>query len=295
MIKSDDGGKTWSEPLVVAYDGEDKRCYDPCLWTDPCGRLWFIWNTSPEQAVYCAICDNPDSDPLSWSAPRAIAEEVMLNKPTVLSGGEWLFPVAVWNSGICAAGFSRSKAEPKGSFVWRSTDAGATFERLGMADVPDREFDEHMVLEKRDGSLLMLVRTSYGIGESRSYDGGRTWTPGKDSGLDGPGARFFIRRLRSGNVLLINHYRFHGRNNLTAMLSTDDGETYAHFLLLDGRDNVSYPDAVQGDDGYIYAVYDRDRRGDGEILLAKFTEDDVLCGKIRSPGGFLAQSVCRLR
>ena len=31
-----------------------------------------------------------------------------------------------------------------------------------------RQFDEHMFVERKDGSLWLLVRTNYGIGESIS-------------------------------------------------------------------------------------------------------------------------------
>ena len=34
---------------------------------------------------------------LVWSDVKYIANDVMMNKPTVLSTGEWLFPLAVWN------------------------------------------------------------------------------------------------------------------------------------------------------------------------------------------------------
>ncbi len=34
-----------------------------------------------------------------------------------------------------------------------------------------------MVVERKDGSLWMLLRTSYGIGQSVSADGGATWSP----------------------------------------------------------------------------------------------------------------------
>ena len=57
-----------------------------------------------------------------------------------------------------------------------STDNGESFERLGGSNVPRRSFDEHMILELKDGSLAMFVRTEYGIGVSYSFDSGKTWT-----------------------------------------------------------------------------------------------------------------------
>ena len=69
------------------------------------------------------------------------------------------------------------------------------------------------------------------------------------------------------------------RNNLMEMLSQDDGKTWRGGLMLDARAGVSYPDGVQGDDGVIYIIYDYDRYGERKILLAAFTEEDVLAGR----------------
>lgn len=193
----------------------------------------------------------------------------------------------------------------QGRNVYASTDCGKTITLRGHADIPGRSFDEHMLVEKKDGALWMLVRTFKGIGESFSTDGGYTWTPGRNSHIDGPCSRFFIRRLKSGRLLMINHYNFDqridlddimnqgnvkswkGRSHLTAMLSEDDGETWPYTLLLDERNEVSYPDAKEADNGYIYVTYDWERVTQREILMARFTEDDILRGKILSPEGKL--------
>ncbi len=50
-------------------------------------------------------------------------------------------------------------------------------------------------------------------------------------------------------------------------------------LLIDEREGVSYPDGTQTSDGAIYIIYDYDRLGAKEILLTRFTEDDVIRGK----------------
>jgi hypothetical protein len=152
-----------------------------------------------------------------------------------------------------------------------------------------RSFDEHMVVEKTDGTLWMLVRTSQGIGESLSADRGRTWSALSASALQHPSSRFFIYRLDSGNLLLVKHGPLHRktrRSHLTAYVSTDDGESWSTGLLLDEREGVSYPDGQQSEDGTIYIVYDHSRTGDREILMSRFTEDDVHAGGLdRSDGG----------
>lgn len=295
MVIISDDGENFSEPIAVAVK-EDNRCYDPCLWIDPLGRLWFTWAESPFPFRACGvICEDPDADELVWGEPLEIGREVMMNKPTVLSTGEWLFPIAVWDIPIKAKGIKDFSPETdRRAFAYKSVDNGKTFEKLGGVDMPRRSFDEHMILELNDGRLAMYVRTSYGIGVSYSYDRGKTWTKGENSGYGGPCSRFYIGRLKSGRILLVNHYNFKGRNNLTAMLSEDEGKTWKYKLLLDGRNSVSYPDVKEADDGYIYIAYDRERGCNKhslkqtyadarEILYAKITEQDIIAGKVEDP------------
>ena len=52
---------------------------------------------------------------------------------------------------------------------------------------------------------------------------------------------------------------------------------------MDERTGISYPDAAQDADGIIYLIYDFDRRGAKEILMARFTEKDVMAGMFCSP------------
>ena len=304
IIESRDGAH-FSEPIAVTYL-ENHRCYDPCLWIDPLGRLWFTWSICPDDALYGVICEDPDADVLQWSDIFKIGHDIMMNKPVVLSTGEWLFPLAVWNHGIRALPPQfDSKTPDKGSFVYKSSDNGKTFVRFGCADVENRHFDEHMVIELEDQRLMMLVRTFYGIGVSYSYDRGKTWSKGEDSGLGGPSSRFHICRLKSGRILLINHVNFKWRNNLTALISEDDGKTWCGQLLLDERSGVSYPDVKEADDGYIYIVYDRERGAykkrlnealecAREILMAKITEEDILQGSLVSEGSELKRIVSKL-
>jgi len=308
---SDDDGRSFSDPIAVAFKKEG-RCYDPVLWIDPVGRLWFTWayaSEKEESGVFGAICEDPDARTPSWSEVFFIGKYVMMNKPTVLSTGEWLFPIAVWDPKIKMFGLPPEdyghKREESGAFVYQSVDHQTEFRRLGGVVAPRRTFDEHMVIELRDGGLMMLIRTEYGIGVSYSYDAGNTWTPAEKTKLGGPNSRFFIRRLRSGRMLLINHYQHRDRDHLTALLSEDDGKTWSHSLLLDERANVSYPDAVEAENGSIYVTYDRERgaarrnleacQNDArEILFAKITEEDILAGKLISPDSRLKCVISKL-
>lgn len=282
-----DDGENWRDPVIVTYAGKDRRCYDPNVWIDPLGRLWLIWSVMPDLAVYAAICDHPDADELVFGEERRIGTGVMLNKPTVLSSGEWMFPIAVWKESVISPYDAQKIKVPRLAFVVRTVDEGKTFTRLGGVDMPDRCFDEHMIVELKDGRLAMFVRTYYGIGVSYSFDGGFTWSDGKDTGILSPNSRFFVRTLKSGNVLLVTNDS-RRREKMTAFVSTDDCKTWQGGLLLDKRDLVSYPDGVESD-GCIYITYDCERgnprtleatqKEAREILYARFTEADALAGK----------------
>lgn len=309
---SDDGGKSFlSCATVVEHPDPECRIYDPNLWIDPFGTLWMSYTQAKgfndgRSGVWIVTCSNPDAETLSWSSPRRIANGIMMNKPIIIKNGDWLFPCSIWCDTSGSIPSERHGLEKEQfSNVYASSDQGKTIKLRGHADIPNRSFDENMIVEKNDGTLWMLVRTFDGIGESFSTDNGRTWTPGRKSNIDGPCSRFHIRRLKSGRLLMINHYNFDqridindimsqgnvkrwsGRSHLTAMLSEDDGETWPYTLLLDERNEVSYPDAKEAEDGYIYVTYDWERVKQREILMAKITEEDIINGKITSPDGKL--------
>ncbi len=85
-----------------------------------------------------------------------------------------------------------------------------------------------------------------------------------------------------------------GRSHLTAFVSSDDGATWSGGLLLDERKGVSYPDGQQTDDGLIRIIYDRDRTGDREILMATFREEDAAAGRAVSDAVRLRMPISRV-
>jgi predicted neuraminidase len=278
LYTSGDDGKTWERALILDPDRDGPvRAFDPCPWHDPDGKLWLFWAqhiTGKSSTTKCLAITTTDSGNAAakWSEPRVICDGVMMNKPTVASDGRWLLPAASWSSN----GSSR---------VVVSNNRGVTFTELGAANVPnpkDRNADEHMIVERKDKSLWMLVRTKYGVGESVSTDGGKTWPDVAASSIQHPVSRFFVRRLASGRLLLVKHNppnNGKSRSHLTAFLSDDDGLTWQGGLMIDERSGVSYPDGVQDSKGIVWIIYDFERARDKNILIASFTENDVLQGK----------------
>jgi len=285
LSTSGDHGLTWEETLVVDPDGAGLvRAFDPELWIAPNGQLYVFWaqtfdHTGTTGGVWCVTTSTPQNAHPIWQPPRRLTDGVMMCKPLVLSTGEWALPASTWNE----TDFSARMIV--------STNQGETWSLRGAANVPSavRTFDEHMIIERAEGSLWMLIRTTYGIGESISHDTGRTWTETTPSAIAHPSARFFIRRLSSGNLLLVKHGSVAlktSRSELTAFISEDHGITWKGGLLLDERTGVSYPDGQQAEDGLIHIIYDYNRTTDRQILRAVFREEDAAAGQA------LSSSVC---
>ena len=302
LATSDDGGAKWSPPRVVIDptdppNAPQRRALVGNLWTDPSGKLWCFFDQSlgyfdGRGGDWFITCENPDADEPTWSKPTRFADGCTLNKPIVLSSGEWLLPVSLWTRDRIGPAMLKDAHHDLDAIrmanVFASTDQGKTWTRRGGVAFPGTDFDEHMIVELRDARLWMLARTKKGISESFSTDQGASWSEPQASAIQNVSARFFIRRLASGNLLLVKNgplnVRLPRRSNLKAFLSADDGKTWGKGLLLDDRAEVSYPDGFQAPDGTIHIIYDWNRHTDAEILLAKFREEDFAAGKFASPG-----------
>ena len=304
LATSADGGATWREAVIYEPDLHGPvRAFDPEIWIAPDGRLRWTWTerTVPpdvEPGLYSGCAADPSGDRLMMAELdagadpsaaaldasgnlRQIARGVMMCKPIVLRDGTWLLPVSHWY-------------EEPSACVYASTDGGKTFQERGGAAIPKdmRQFDEHNIVELRDGTIRAYIRTARGPGglwEAESPDGGRTWGDARPSVLPHLNSRVFVRRLASGNLLLVKNGRPgeapETRRDLTACLSEDDGRTWPYSLVLDGgRHDVSYPDGQQLPDGRIVVTYDFDRHVTGQILFATFREEDIKAGAFTTPG-----------
>jgi len=291
---SADGGTTWKEVLAIDPDGPGPlKAVDPRPWVDPEGGLWIIWHmtisgwsyTYQFKKAWAITAGDGENENPSWSQPRHIADGVMLNKPVVLSNGDWLFTA-----------HDRKTLDVSLLKAVVSDDKGRTFNIRGAIEVSqDLHAIEPMTVERKDGSLWMLIRTGHaghpesaqGIYESVSTDRGATWGPLKPSAIKHTASRFYIGRLQSGNLLLVKHSGIDvdpasqgkkQRRELTAFISQDDGRSWSSGLVVDERIGCTYPDAQQTADGTIYLTWDFQRSSEQEILLTTFREEDVLAG-----------------
>ena len=296
LTTSGNGGKTWTDARVIIDPGAGVNCraFDPVLWTDPNGKMWVFWNQEFTEergwggrdgliGVWGMYTDDASVQDPVWSEPVRLCNNVCMNKPTVTDYG-WLLPAYMCTAG----GISETADNEKGPCLYKFEGYGkpwSLWSQIGKESMPELSaFCEHVLIRQKNGDLKVVVRCSDGIKECFSSDAGKSWTFVEftsDNGnvLSTTCSRPFIRRLSSGNQLLVYHASLSAkRNNLTVALSEDDGKSWPYKLLIDERIGVSYPDAVENGKGDIFIIYDRNRTSDMEILLVKVNEDRIKSG-----------------
>ncbi len=293
---SDDMGDTWKDMQFVIDPHTDDVPYSMNthvggLWRDPDGKMWLFFQQSYGMwdgggAVFALVCDEPDAPIPVWNEPYQITPGAVIKKPIVLSNGEWLLPVSVWERWHISAPLEDCHHEYddiRGANVFASKDKGKTWEYRGGVIFKDSCFNEHSIVELSNGDIMMISRCDKCIKRSFSSDYGKTWSEEEKyfDHLKQWSSMATLRKLSSGNLLLVKHGVTmqditDTRSHLTAFISKDDGKTWLGGLLLDERDGVSYPDICEGTDGTIFVQYDYMRHQKAQLLFARFKEDDVL-------------------
>ncbi len=229
---SDDVGRTWGERLTVVANAGQMCTYSPSLIRLQSGSLgitYFVKNSEGDNRVYWRKSSDEGQ---TWSEPAAVTPEpayyiINNDRAVQLSSGRLLAPISYVPHYYPTASF-RSRC-------WYSDDEGVTWQR-GTSEItlPKRGAMEPGVIERKDGSLLMWVRTQLGSQyRAVSYDMGDTWTDVRPLGLVSSEAPACIKRIpQTGDLVMIwNHvfdpFRSHwGRTPLTSAISRDDGETW---------------------------------------------------------------------
>lgn len=289
---SSDQGKNWSHDKLILYANVDSgnRVRDPSLFNDKYGNLYLSWakNFPGNKAIvkpwsevwYSKLDWSATTETISYSAPRKIAEGIMINKPfNSTLKDEMVFPIAVWYVG------DHALQQP---FMYKGTYSSTNlvgFAKVGGItmdpSVPNQWIYEHMFVELKDGTYLGMTRDDTGLFYSYSKDG-KIWDTAKKftkAGVLSASTRFHLARLNSGRLILIfnNDYV---RTNLTVCLSDDDGLTWPYRRIIDKSDDVvfgaSYPDMIETDPGILNIVYDYLRQPIGTIKFLRIDEEDIV-------------------
>ena len=291
MVRSSDGGQTWSAPVNICNTILDDRDAGIVAFDD--GTLVMAWFTSVAYRGW--IRDRaklaPGSSLFYWwlhdETLRPEEVEAQLGAFTRRStdgGRTWEpavrtpcsaphGPVRLKDGRLLYIGKSgdadhRNLGAGIGKIVSaESRDGGKSWRVIGELPFPAhinvlRDCHEPHAVETADGRIVALTRCHHkgggftGSVQSESSDGGKTWTVAKPMGLDGYPPHLI--RLADGKLLAVYGRRW-GNLGEFACLSDDQGRTWdvKNEIKLAGHWNgdLGYPASVQLPDGNILTVY----------------------------------------
>ncbi|MDB5295515.1 MAG: Sialidase [Phycisphaerales bacterium] len=242
---SDDGGQTWSaaDDVLVRQLGK-QNVMSVSLLRLADGRIAMFYLVKNSAADCRPFVQFSSDEAATWTGPKPCTADpvyVVLNnnRAVQLAGGKFagriVLPVARHGRGGDKPGFHRGVAT-----CYLSDDGGATFRKADSdLEAPPESrsgLQEPLVVERRDGSLLMLCRTDRGSQfRSTSTDGGNTWTPAEPTDLASPLSPASVARIpKTGDLLMAwnDHSGASGpapkgkRTPLTVAVSKDDGKTW---------------------------------------------------------------------
>lgn len=292
LMRSSDGGKTWSWPEVLMDSPIDDR--DAGVLETPAGTVlvttftslayqqtldrakdWLPerlerWKSvnlraSPEQRqqlLGCWMLRSTDGG-MTWSAPY----RVPLNSPHG--------PVAVSQGRLLYAGKQLWETSKKVGVI-ESTDDGKTWRWL--SDIPARrgdsiaDYHELHAVEAADGRIIVHIRNHNKANEREtlqceSADGGKSWTEPHPIGVWGLPSH--LLRLRDGRLLMSYGYRRPPYGN-HARISSDHGRTWSEPVVLsdDGASgDLGYPSTAELPDGTLLTLwYERQKPSPNAVL-----------------------------
>lgn len=271
--RSQDRGRTWSEPLVLQENTGKQNVMSvtlrrllPGRQDGPLGMFYLMKNSATDLHAELRMTNDEGQ---SFGEPIRVTGEggyhVMNNdRVTVLSSGRLVCPVA-WTDDVTKAGGGQFV-----SFCYLSDDMGKTWRKgAGQVEQPRRGAMEPEVVELDGGKLLMIVRTQLGhIATSLSSDGGDHWSEPAKLPVQSPESPATIRRVpATGDLLLVWNNTFtagagHGgkRTPLTTAVSSDGGQTWRNLRNLDEQPDEEY--------AYTSVTFFRDR-----LLLSYYVAD----------------------
>ncbi len=244
--------KRWSTPQVLLQNATAPPG-NGVVFRDTTERLWIVWcrmeGTRPMRRGSgwnrCRLFARTSTDHgLTWSEDRPMFDEelwcVPRNPPIVLADQTLLLPVEGLQGKVEGSHFLRL---PKGSSTWEKggfTDGGS----------------QPAVVQRRDGSILALLRHARHITQIESTDGGLTWSKAVDTLLENPDAGITMTRLANGHMVLVYNDSPTSRTPLSIARSLDEGRTWEKPLQLESNPGeYSYPSIIQSSDGRMHVTY----------------------------------------
>lgn len=245
IMRSEDGGKTWSDPVPMIDTEWDDR--SPAIAQLKDGTLVASFFTYPKPGV--AIIRSTDDGKTWEQTPRMIHEPFHSlatdGPPLVMPDGSML---------LATYGTEKEGDKYEAIGIFSSKDKGQTWSHLSTVRA-QQEMTEPGLTRLKDGTLVLITRSEGAV--SYSKDNGRTWTEPRNIS-----SRIFdpwLVTLKDGKVLCLHGSYNRPKTGLRAIISTDGGQSWngagANYGFTVDPTAYGYSRGVQLPDGSVYIVY----------------------------------------
>lgn len=245
IMRSEDGGKTWTEPAAMVDTEWDDRA--PAVVQLRDGTLVSSFFTYPSAAV--AISRSFDDGKTWEQTPRLIRAPFH----SLATDGP---PVLMPDGSLLLATYGSEKEGDKHEAIgiYASKDRGETWQHLSTVRAP-HEMTEPGLALVRDGTLVLMTRSEGSV--SYSKDNGKTWTAPQNL----PTRMFdpWLLALRNGQLVSVQGSYVKNHRGLRALISNDGGKSWNgagpdHGFTVDPS-VYGYSRGIELPDGTLYIVY----------------------------------------
>ena len=286
LIRSSDGGETWTEPETVNSSPLDDR--DTGLLVTRTGALVITWFTGTSYSDPARYREQYPDEYMSWvrhwqKIPQRDRDKYHghWSRRSTDGGRTWEpqvdtivtaphGPIQLRDGRLMMVGNERIDGRPTVAAV-ESRDEGRSWQLAGIIPIPEeklpdaRHFNEPHLVELPDGRIVTLIRyeptkeryDEWYMHQSESLDGGRTWTSAHQTPIWGWPPHLIL--LASGEVLVTYGLRREPFGE-RACLSRDGGVTWDienEIVLRDDAPNgdLGYPATVEMEPGELLTIY----------------------------------------